>query len=255
MPGRWKHHAELLAALVAKEFRVRYRSSALGVAWSLLHPLAFALVIGVAFGPVLDVPREGYVGFLLAGLFPWQWFANTVGSAPSAHLANASLVKRTAIARALLPAATAGNHLVHFLVALAVATPVLALAGHPPTAAWLPGVPLLVLLQGATGLGLALALAALNVVFRDLEHLTGVGLNLLFFLTPVVYPESALPAGLRGVLQLNPMVHFVPLWRRLALDGQLDLAALPGAAACAVVTLAAGAWLHARLEPRLAEAL
>ena len=99
----WRHHLELIGALVAKEFRVRYRSSALGVLWSLLNPIAFALVLYVAFRPVLHAPADDYVAFLLAGLFPWQWFANTLASSPAVFLTNATLVKRTALPRVLLP--------------------------------------------------------------------------------------------------------------------------------------------------------
>jgi len=255
MLSAWRHHLELIAALVGKEFRIRYRSSLLGVLWSLLNPVCFALVLYAAFRPVLHVPTDDYVAFLLAGLFPWQWFANTVSSAPAVYLGNATLVKRTALPRMLLPIASATNHLVHFGVALGVALPALMLTGHRPAAVWLAGIPLLLLLQGAVCLGLALTLSALNVVLRDLEHLTLVILNLLFFMTPTLYPEEMVPEQLRAVFAVNPMYHLVPLWRHLVLDGRLDGPALAGAAACAVAALLLGLAVHRRLEARLAEGL
>ena len=255
MRARWRHHLELVGALVGKEFRVRYRSSLLGVVWSLLNPICFALVLYAAFRPVLHVPTDDYVAFLLAGLFPWQWFANTVSSAPAVYLGNVMLVKRTALPRALLPVASTTNHLVHFVVALGVAVPALLLTGHRPAAIWLLGVPLLLVLQGAVCLGLALTLAALNVVLRDLEHLTQVLLNLTFFMTPTLYSEDLVPAGLRPLFALNPMYHLVPLWRHLMLDGRLDAAALGRAAVCAAAALALGILVHRRLEARLAEGL
>jgi len=255
MSTGWRHHVELVGALVGKEFRVRYRSSLLGVLWSLLNPVCFALVLYVAFRPVLHAPTDDYVAFLLAGLFPWQWFANTVASAPAVYLSNATLVKRTALPRVLLPVASASNHLLHFVVALCAAVPALLLTGHRPAAIWLLGIPLLLLLQGAVCLGLALTLSALNVVLRDLEHLTLVLLNLTFFMTPTLYSEELVPAKLRLLFAVNPMYHLVPLWRHLILEGRLEVAALGGASACAAAALALGLLVHRRLEARLAEGL
>ena len=253
MLSSWRHSVELTGALVAKEFRVRYRNSLLGVLWSLLNPVCFALVLYAAFRPVLHAPSDDYVAFLLAGLFPWQWFANTVASSPAVFLSNATLVKRTALPRVLLPIATVANHLVHFIVALSLAVPALILTGHKPAAVWLLGIPLLLVLQGLTCLGLSLALSALNVVFRDLEHLTLVVLQLLFFTTPTIYSEELVPERLQPLFALNPMYHLVPLWRHLMLDGRLDGAALPGAAVCSAAALAIGWSVHRKLEARLAE--
>jgi lipopolysaccharide transport system permease protein len=249
----WRHQVELVGVLVAKEFRIRYRSSLLGVVWSLLNPVCFALVLYAAFRPVVRVPTDDYVAFLLAGLFPWQWFANTVASAPAVYIGNAALVKRTALPRMLLPVASATNHLLHFIVALCVALPTLMLTGHRPAAIWLVGIPLLLLVQGALCLGLALLLSTLNVLFRDLEHLTLVLLNLLFFMTPTLYSEDLVPAGLRAVFAVNPMAHLVPLWRHLVLDGRLDGSALAGAVACSSSALLLGWLVHRHLEARLAE--
>lgn len=248
-----RHNLELITALVGKEFRVRYRSSLLGVLWSLLNPICFALVLHAAFRPVLRAPADDYIAFLLAGLFPWQWFANTVATAPSVYLSNAALVKRTALPRMLLPIATAANHMVHFVVALCVALPVLLLTGHRPSAVWLIGIPLLLVLQGVLCLGLALVLSTLNVVLRDLEHLTLVLLNLTFFMTPTIYAEDLVPEHLRALFAINPMYHVVPLWRHLVLDGRLDGSALAGAAACSAVALLLGLIVHRKLEARLAE--
>jgi ABC-type polysaccharide/polyol phosphate export permease len=162
-------------------------------------------------------------------------------------------VKRTALPRMLLPVATAANHLVHFIVALCVALPALILTGHQPAAIWLFGIPLLLLLQSVLCLGLSLALSTLNVVFRDLEHLTQVVLQLMFFMTPTVYAEELVPERFRPVFALNPMYHFVPLWRHLVLDRRLDGSALAGAAVCAAAALLLGWFVHRQLEARLAE--
>jgi lipopolysaccharide transport system permease protein len=183
------HSVELVRALVSKEFSVRYKSTILGFVWSLANPVFFALVFYIAFRHILRVPVENYFAFLLAGLFPWQWFANAVTSSPMVYISNGGLIKKVYFPRILLPMATAGNQLVHFLLALLVSIPILAIQGTYPSIHWALGIPLLLLLQATVILGISILLASLNIFFRDLEHLTAILTNLIFYMTPVFYPE------------------------------------------------------------------
>lgn len=249
---RWM---ELLWALIAKDFKVRYKNTALGFLWSLANPLLFAAVFYVVFKHVLATQTPNYLVFLLAGLFPWQMTATTLGAAPGVFVGNAGLVKKVYFPRVLLPLATLGNNLAHFLIVLAVAVPVLAVAGFAPSPAWIVGLPVLLLVQMAITLGLALAVGTLNVYFRDLEFLTGIFVQLLFFVTPIFYSEAAMPASVRAGLAWNPMYHVITQWRGLVMDGRLDGAALAMAAGVGAVTLSIGYGIYRSLEARLAEYL
>jgi hypothetical protein len=136
-----------------------------GVVWSLLNPICFALVLYAAFRPVLHTPSKGYVAFSAGRPVSLAMVREHDGELAGDLPDHATLVKRTALPRMLLPVATAANHLVHFIVALCVALPALILTGHQPAAIWLFGIPLLLLLQSVLCLGLSLALSTLNVVF------------------------------------------------------------------------------------------
>ncbi|MBI2901895.1 MAG: ABC transporter permease [Planctomycetes bacterium] len=246
---------ELLLALVAKEFKVRYKSTTLGFFWSLANPIFFALVFYVAFRHILKVSMENYFAFLLAGLFPWQWFANTVNISPAVFLNNAALIKKVAFPRLLLPAAMIGNHLVHFVLALLVAIPVVIAFGSRPTLWWIPGIPALLVVQFGVILGLSLMLSSLNVFFRDLEHLTMIFTNLLLYLSPVIYREDLVPEAYRPFFRLNPLYSIIPAWRHLILEGRLDGAGLLFGAAGAAFLLAVGYLVYRNLEWRFAESI
>ncbi len=248
-------HAELLWALVAKEFKVRYKNTALGFLWSVANPVAFALVFYFVFVHVLRNPTPNYLVFLLAGLFPWHCTASALSGAPTVYLGNAGLVKKVYFPRILLPMAALGNNVVHFLLVIVVAVPVLLVAGQPPSLAWLWAVPALLVVQCAVTLGLALILSSLNVYFRDLAELTAIFVQLLFFMTPVLYSETALPEKVRAILQFNPMYWIIPPWRELVLSGRMSGAGLGVGAAVGAAVLLLGYGVHRRMEGGLAEQL
>src|SRR5262249_33075950 len=151
--------------------------------------------------------------------------------------------------------AALGNNLVHYLLVIAAALPALALAGLPPGLPWLWSLPALLAVQLAATLGLSLALSSLNVIFRDLEFLTGILIQILFFLTPIIYSETSLPAPTRAVLRWNPMYYIFPQWRSLVLHGTVEWTSLGIGAAAAAVILAAGYAIYRSVEARLAESL
>ncbi len=124
---------ELLRALVAKDFKVRYKSTALGFVWSIANPVLFGLTFYVVFENVFRGQRENYLVFLLSGMFPWQWFASTVGGSPGSFVGNAGLIKKVRFPWMLLPTAALISNLLHFLLALAVAVPLLGMKGIWPT--------------------------------------------------------------------------------------------------------------------------
>ena len=250
-----RHPFDLFTALVAKEFKVRYKSTILGFFWSLLNPALFAVVFYIAFHKVLRVQTENFFVFLLVGLFPWQWFAGSVAASPSVFLSNASMVKTVAIPRLLLPAATATNYLLHFLLTLPVATVLLMLTGSLPSPTWIVGIPVLLLIQAGVTLGACLLVSSLNVFFRDLEHLTGIFLNLLFYVTPIIFPVQAIPAELLPVFRLNPLYYIIPCWHDLVLRGILDWERVATGAGVSALVLALGVALYKRVEWRFAEAL
>jgi lipopolysaccharide transport system permease protein len=246
---------DLLVVLTQKEFKVRYKSSWLGYAWSVANPLAFSLVYFVAFGVFMrmQVPGYPYPLFLIVGLFPWQWVGNSVNSAPATFVSNANLIKRVRFPRAALVATSVVTDGIHFLVSLPVIVGLLLAYGLSPAWSWLAGIPLLTVAQFTLVYGLALIVASLNLFFRDLERLTAIATSFLFFLTPIVYPTTAIPPRFQALLYLNPFAPVIRGWQSLFLSGTLDLVLVVAAQAWGLGFLVLGLLVYRALSPRFAE--
>jgi lipopolysaccharide transport system permease protein len=247
------HYRDLVFVLVAKELKVRYRSTVLGYAWSLLHPLAFAAIFFVLFKVVMRIPREDYALFLITGLFPWQWFANSIGASTVSFLHNSSLIRKVMFPRHLLVLAAVLNDMFHFLVSVPVIVLFMLYHRTVPSLSWIVLLPLLVLIQLMFTHGVALALATCNLFFRDLERLAVILTTLWFYVTPVLFPADMIPAGLGWVVYANPLAAIVGCWRGLFLDGSVPGALLGLAAAWAILALGAGHRVYRALSWRFAE--
>ena len=245
--------ADLIIVLTQKEIKVRYKSTWLGYAWSVANPLAFALIYLVAFGIVMRVGIPDYPLFLVAGLFPWQWLANSVAASPRTFLADVSLIKKVSFPRNVLVAAVVLSDGIHFGFAIPIVAGFLLLYGLVPAWSWLAGVPLLMLGQFALIYGLSLTIASLNLFFRDLERLTGLLVTFLLFLTPVVYSDDMIPEGYRWLVYVNPVAPLILGWRRLFLSGELDWS-LVGLVYCyALIATGVGSAVYRKLCWRFAE--
>ncbi len=244
---------DLLLVLIQKELKIRYKSSWLGYLWSLAHPLAFALIYYVAFGIFMRVQIPDYPLFLICGLFPWQWLANSLHASPLVFLGNASLVKRVWFPRNVLVAAVVLNDGIHFVLSIPVISGFLLAYHLSPSWSWLIGIPLLVLAQFTLVYGVALAIASLNLFFRDLERLTALLVTFLLFLTPVVYADSMIPAGYRALLYLNPVAPLILSWRNLFLSGSLQPPVIALAWLYALLAVALGSLIYQKLASRFAE--
>ncbi|MDP8974893.1 MAG: ABC transporter permease [Actinomycetota bacterium] len=261
---------ELLANLVLRELRSKYKRSVLGWAWSLANPLASMLVFTIVFrvflkiAPPLGDPSglHNFALFLLCGLLPWNFFGNSLSGSIGVIVGNASLVKKVYFPRSLLVFASVGSWTTSFLIELVVLLVALLIAGNF-VVPWLPVLLVIVAVLMFFIAGVALIFSAANVYFRDVEHLVGVALQVWFYATPVVYPISLVPERLelagrslpvRFLYELNPMVGFVEAIRDAVYDlrfpGLGDFAYLVGVSGLVFV---GGLTLFSRLERRMAE--
>jgi lipopolysaccharide transport system permease protein len=190
------------------------------VAWTLLNPIAELLVLLFIFGAVLPLNIPNYAAFLFTGLLVYGWFQSSLNFSTMAIVGNRDLVRRPGVPTSVLPIVTVASHGVHFLIALPVLFFLLAFHGVPLTAA-VAALPLLMALQFVFILGLAYPVAAIHVWFRDTQYLLRIGLQLLFFLTPVFYESRAVPEPYRLLYEINPMVTFVEAYRDVLLHGQM----------------------------------
>lgn len=250
-------HRDLIAMLVARNLKIRYKNSALGFFWTLLGPLLLIGIYSVFLG-LIRVPID--LPVLITGILTWQFLATCTGDSLHAVVGNANLVKKTAFPRVILVLSTVLANAVNFLLALLVLVAYLLAFG--PSFGPLAWLPVAFLSQFALCLGLSLILAAANVFFRDAEHILGTLMTAWFFLTPVIYPLTvveplfAARPWLQTVYFLNPMAGIVTTYRSLFLDAPPAPLLLTGMSlAVAWGFLLAGWSLFHRVERQFAEVL
>lgn len=261
--SRWLNPAQLartwdlLLLMTAREVKVRYQGTVLGLLWTQAKPLLLALVLYFALNRVLGIKGEGapYHLFLLAALFPWTWFQSSIQFAAPSFANNAPLLKKVYFPRFVLPLSTVTNQLFHFVLSIPILMLLLLVDGRHPGLEWLLGIPLLIVVQLLMLAGAVLVVASFNVFLRDLEHLVEVFLNLWFYLTPILYPLSRVPESVKPLLLVNPMTSLVEAWRDLFLKNELPSAEIWPALVFTAVILVAGALVFKTLEGRFEDAL
>ena len=246
---------DLLYVLVGRDMKLRYRRSVIGVAWSLLNPLAQLLVLNFVFKRVLPLDIPNYTVFLFTGLLVWNWFSTSLYSATSAIVDNRELVKRPGFPAPLLPVVSLTSNFIHFLLALPVLLFFTWTGGIPLTRAAL-ALPLVFAVQFVFTLSMAYLVAGLHVTFRDTQYLLGIFLLLGFYLSPVFYDPSAIPAAYQSIYRLNPMVVLIDAYRRILISGlPPDGVALLSLAVISAVLLWLGYLVFERSSLRFVEEL
>jgi lipopolysaccharide transport system permease protein len=197
--------------LAKRELDVTHRMTALGWAWPLVRQLALLGVLVFIFSNVLELGIDNYATFVFTGLIAWSWFATGITAATSSLVGQRHLLFQGRFPAIVLPVVALAVPLLDVLLALPVLLVLVATSqGLPWTIAL---VPLLIVVQFVLMAGLAWMTAALSVFFRDVPNLVGVGLLLLFYLTPVFYGLRNLPDKFQRVLQLNPLTTIVEAYR------------------------------------------
>jgi ABC-2 type transport system permease protein len=267
---------ELLANLTLREIRGQYKRTILGQLWSLVNPLASMLVYTIVFAFILRVqPEPGnpsgldvFALWLLCGLLPWNFFAAVVQTGMGSLLANAGLVQKVYFTRIVLPLSYVGSIGFNWLFEMSVLLVALALFGSffwP----WLPLLLLTMAILAVFAAGLALMLSIANVHFRDTQYFVSILMQIWLYMTPIIYPislvqvQSDKAGGLFGtsitvmdIYKLNPMEHFVAVFRNLLYDNRWpDPADYLFITICAVISLVLGVLIFRRSEKGLAEAL
>ncbi len=239
---------ELLRNLTIRELKVRYKRSALGFAWTLLNPLLMMAVFTAVFSTFFKGMLSWFPIYFLSGYLPFAFFQASSTVATGSIVGNANLVRKVYFPRSVLPVSVVLAQLVHLLLGLAVLLVAVTLiyVGWDRSFDWWWYLPLLVLAIALLTIfttGLALLLAAANTFLRDIQEFTTVAFLMWFYATPVIYPLDQLPGWVQTVIKLNPMTHFVELFRRALYSTSLpSWSTLLAATGSALAMFAAG-WL------------
>lgn len=261
---------ELFWNLTLRELRSKYKRSVFGWLWSLLNPLATMLIFSLVFRLFLRIePPVGdpsglheFAFFLLCGLLPYNMLATSLTGGMSTLTGNSNLVKKVWFPRELLIGAHTTATTVGFLIEMGVLAAALLLVGNF-VIPWLIPVLLVVALQVVFVCGLALIASIINVYFRDLEHLMGIALQVWFYASPIIYPQSLVVDALKDkpdwiytLYRLNPLTRFVEAYRALLYDLRFpDLDTILILVGYSAASLIIGLAVFRRFEGRLAEEL
>jgi len=248
-------YRELLYFLVWRDLKVRYKQTAIGVAWAILQPLFAMVVFSVVFGKLAKVPSDGipYPVFAYCGLLPWQLFAHALNESANSLVGSQSLITKVYFPRLVIPLAAVLAGVVDFGIAFLVLLGMMVVFHIVPTGAVM-NLPFFLLLALACALACGLWLSALNVQYRDVRYTIPFLVQVWLFATPVVYPSSLIPESWRALYGLNPMAGVVEGFRWALLgkaEGPGGLLAV--STAMVVVLLIGGLYYFRRMEKTFAD--
>lgn len=250
----WRYR-DLISLFVWRDFIATYKQTILGPAWHVLRPLITTLVFTLVFGTMAGLSTDGAPKFLfyMVGNIAWTYFSNALDGTSKTFVANAALLGKVYFHRMVIPVSIVVSNLIAFAIQVLILF--IAMAYYRATGAmfhvtqWAWFTPLLLLLLVGYSLGGGVVVSALTTRYRDLSHLVTFGLQLFMYLTPVIYPVSAVPAQVRWAVRLNPLT---PIFEGLRLAFLGVGVATPSQLAISSVgmlaTLGAGLLLLTRVE-------
>ena len=210
---------DVLAVLIARDQKSRYKSTAMGVVWAVASPLLFLLIFYFLFAVIMPLGIANYASHVLVGIVVWTWFQASLSEAVTCIPYNATLVNLPRFPVAVLPVASVLSNGVTFLMTLPILLILVWVQAAGPSLPYL-ALPVLMLVQAVLTLGLGYFVAALNVSFRDMRYIVPILLQLGYFLTPIFYDLSMVSERGRMVLSLNPLVALVTAYRAVLIEGR-----------------------------------
>lgn len=251
----WRYR-ELFYFLAWRDILVRYKQTALGVAWAILQPIATMIVGTIIFGRLAKLPDGGvpYPILIYVGMLPWQFFSSALANAGQSVLSNAQLITKVYFPRLIVPAAAVITSFIDFCIAGVVLVGLMAWYQFLPD--WrIVALPFFILMAFAAALGAGLWITALNVKYRDFRFVVPFLVQFGLYLSPVFFSSAIIPERWRFWYNLNPMVGVIDGFRWSLLAGKFTLepANLALSVALIVALLASGIWFYRRTERSFAD--
>jgi lipopolysaccharide transport system permease protein len=248
---------QLIGLLVLRELKVRYKRSVIGLFWTMLNPLLLMIVYTIVFTTVMPVPQHNFSLFLLSALLPWLFFSTAVLQGVTSVLVNQELIRKVRLPQAVFPLAVVGGNLVNFVLSFVPLLALMLVLRQPFTKAMF-FLPVSIVLLTIFTSGVTLLFATLTVFFRDVRHLAEVLLQVLMYLSPVLYDMPMLGDRklwwfryFRAFLAANPMTYLISLVRDPVYYGRVpDSFTLLVATVGALASLIFGFAIFSRLESR-----
>jgi ABC-type polysaccharide/polyol phosphate export permease len=243
----------LILQFALKDFKIRYTHSVLGYAWSVLNPLAFALIYYLVFSVFVRFDVPNYPGFLLIGIVMWNFFSEGSSNGVGSLLARSAILTKVSMPRYVVVCAAILNALLTFGISLGILGGILWFTGTHMTMAAI-AFPVLLLDLVLLTLGIALFLAPLHVRYHDVGYLWGLAVQVGFWLTPIIYQEMMIPHRWQWLMTYNPMARIILYSRQAVIYGVWpDWAGILKTSLVAMLVLAVGWAMFQRQQARLVE--
>ncbi len=213
----WKelwHYRELFFFLTWRDILIRYKQTAIGVAWAVIRPLMTMVVFTVVFGKIASLPSDGipYPVLVLAASLPWQLFANSLSESSNSLISNAAMIGKVYFPRIALPVSNIGASLFDFVISLAILIVMMIFYQVMPS--WkILLIPVFTLIALAASLGGGLWISALNVKYRDFRYIIPFIVQFGLFISPVGFSSNVVPEQWRLIYSMNPMVGVIDGFR------------------------------------------
>jgi len=246
----------MMINLVKRDLKSRYKGSVLGFFWMLLNPLLQLAVYTVVFSIIMRMDIDKFYLFLFVALVPWIFFSTCLAAGTGVVFSQKDMVKKIYFPREVLPISFTLSQFVNLLLSFVVIFAVILVSGVGISIQALVFLPLVMVIELILALGVTYLVSALNVYFRDLEHILGIVSMAWMYLTPVLYPLDMVPEKLRGLYSLNPMTPIVVAYRDILYYKQVpQLQTLLAAAGIGIGILIIGQITFSRLQRHFAEEL
>ncbi len=203
-------YRELLYFFTWRDLKVRYKQTAIGVLWAVFQPFITMVIFSIFFGSLLKIPSDGvpYPIFVYTGLLFWQFFSSALSDTSNVLITNQSIITKVYFPRLILPLSTVATKFIDFAVATVILIGMMFYYGYTPNLTGILIIPLLLLITFMASVGLGLFLASINVKYRDVRYILPFFIQILLFVTPVIYPAAIL-GKYSWVLALNPMMGVI----------------------------------------------
>ena len=251
----WSYR-ELLYFLAWRDILVRYKQTAIGVAWSVVRPLLTMAVFVFVFGRVAKLPSDNvpYPITVFVALLPWQFFSNAITEAANSVIASANMLTKIYFPRLIIPASTVAVAVIDFLISLVILAILMVWYKFVPDVRLLL-LPVFFLLALCTSLGVGIWLAALTIKYRDFRYIVPFIVQLGLYVSPVGFASSVIPEKWRLIYSLNPMVGVIDGFRWCVTGGSSVLYT-PGlllSVGLSIILLLTGIWYFRRIERSFAD--
>ena len=205
-------YRELLKTNIKKDIRGKYKASFLGVLWSFVNPLLSVLVYAIVFPYIMRVQTQNYLVFLICGIIPYNWFSTVVSQSSGIFVYNSNIIKKVYFPREILPISAVTSGLVNFLISCIIIL-LFVIFGGIGLSWHLVFLPLIAIVQYIFTLAIVFILSAINVYIRDVEYLVNFFLQMLFYVTPILYTSELFGGWIKWIFVLNPMAHVINAYR------------------------------------------